>query len=83
MTLTGVPLDPGGPCGPLGPGSPYAYYTFVCDHSYTSLNKIYMHNKYKSGIYIKKEKQHSLPSHHWVQQILGGQQDQEIPVYTK
>lgn len=39
MTLTGVPLDPGGPCGPLGPGSPYAYYTFAADHFYTLINE--------------------------------------------
>lgn len=31
----------------------------------------------------KQNKTHNLPSHHWVQQILGGRQDQEIPVYTK
>lgn len=50
------------------------------------LMNISFHDNYKSQIYILKQtnkKMYSLPFHHWVQQILGGRQDQEIPVYTK
>lgn len=55
--LTGVPLDPGGPCGPLGPGSPYTYDIFTENHSYNLMNNYIHIFVIKSK--IKKKNRHS------------------------